>query len=87
MPEGWCCAQAKVFDRVKSGQRKIVVATNVAETSITIDDVVCVIDCGRVKEIRCSTLCTSWLLCSGMLSDYLFKECISGSCFFSIKLL
>jgi ATP-dependent RNA helicase DHX36 len=28
----------------------VVVATNVAETSITIDDVTVVIDCGRVKE-------------------------------------
>lgn len=30
----------------------MVVATNVAETSITIDDVTCVIDCGRAKEMR-----------------------------------
>jgi hypothetical protein len=35
-----------------AGTIKIVVATNVAETSITIDDVTAVIDCGRVKEMR-----------------------------------
>ena len=32
------------------GVRKIVVATNVAETSVTIPDVVVVVDSGRVKE-------------------------------------
>ena len=36
----------KVFDK----KRKIVVATNVAETSVTIPDVVVVVDSGRVKE-------------------------------------
>ena len=32
--------------------RKLVLATNVAETSITIPDVTVVIDCGRMKEVR-----------------------------------
>ncbi|KAG8923397.1 hypothetical protein FRC00_006311, partial [Tulasnella sp. 408] len=36
-------------------RRKVVVATNVAETSITIPDVVYVIDAGRVKEISYDT--------------------------------
>ena len=40
--------QAKVFS--KTPRRKIIVSTNVAETSITVDDVVFVVDTGRVKE-------------------------------------
>lgn len=42
--------QRKVFAAPPPGKRKVVVATNVAETSITIDDIVAVIDSGRVKE-------------------------------------
>lgn len=43
--------QQAVFQKQKKGVRKIVIATNVAETSITIDDVTCVIDTGKHKEM------------------------------------
>ena len=42
--------QRRVFPPAPRGKRKVVVATNVAETSITIADILAVIDCGRVKE-------------------------------------
>lgn len=44
--------QQKVFQRPKRGMRKVVVCTNVAETSITIDDCVYVIDSGKMKEMQ-----------------------------------
>lgn len=41
--------QARVFDEVPEGTRLIVVATNIAETSITIPDISYVVDSGRQK--------------------------------------
>lgn len=42
--------QRRVFLSAPKGKRKVIAATNVAETSITIEDIVAVIDLGKVKE-------------------------------------
>ncbi|PCH33517.1 pre-mRNA-splicing factor ATP-dependent RNA helicase prp22 [Wolfiporia cocos MD-104 SS10] len=44
--------QGAVFDLPPPGVRKIVIATNIAETGITIPDITCVIDTGKHKEMR-----------------------------------
>jgi ATP-dependent RNA helicase DDX35 len=42
--------QMKIFENTPSGCRKVVVSTNIAETSLTIDGIVYVIDCGFEKQ-------------------------------------
>ncbi|KAI4211056.1 MAG: hypothetical protein LQ351_006176 [Letrouitia transgressa] len=42
--------QTKIFEPTPPGARKVVLATNIAETSLTIDGIVYVIDPGFVKE-------------------------------------
>lgn len=44
--------QRRAFVSPAAGVRKVVVSTNIAETSVTIEDVVYVIDSGKLKERR-----------------------------------
>lgn len=58
--------QRRAFVKSKQGCQKLILATNIAETSVTIPDVVCVIDSGLVREVHqnkrtsTSTLVTTW---------------------------
>ncbi|KAJ3499894.1 hypothetical protein NLJ89_g10030 [Agrocybe chaxingu] len=41
--------QAKIFDATSDGRRKVIVATNIAETSLTVDGILYVVDAGYSK--------------------------------------
>ena len=59
--------QRRVMQPPPKGVRKIVLSTNIAETSLTINDIVYVIDTGRAKEknydphLKSSTLQPAWI--------------------------
>ncbi len=60
-------SQTEVFDPVPKGCRKIILATNIAETSITIPDVQFVVDTGKLREkqydqtLRITQLKCTWI--------------------------
>ncbi|KXN90025.1 putative ATP-dependent RNA helicase DHX36 [Leucoagaricus sp. SymC.cos] len=59
--------QQVIFEPPPLGVRRIILATNIAETSVTIPDVVYVVDTARVKELRydperhMSSLVSAWV--------------------------
>lgn len=59
--------QQVIFEPPPPGVRRIILATNIAETSVTIPDVVYVVDTARVKELRfdperhMSSLVSAWV--------------------------
>ncbi|KAK3679172.1 hypothetical protein LTR78_000733 [Recurvomyces mirabilis] len=44
--------QSQIFESVPSGCRKIILSTNIAETSVTVTDVKYVVDTGKLRETR-----------------------------------
>lgn len=80
-------SQNEVFN-CKPGKQKIILATNVAETSITIDAVAYVIDTGRVKEKSYDSLGNAFALSVNWISKASAKQragragrCKPGVCF------
>ena len=59
--------QQIIFEPPPEGVRRIILGTNIAETSVTIPDVVYVVDTGKVKEVRydpdrhMSSLVSAWV--------------------------
>lgn len=41
--------QARIFEPTEDGRRKVIVATNIAETSLTVDGILYVVDAGYCK--------------------------------------
>ncbi|KAJ1285557.1 hypothetical protein BS78_03G288500 [Paspalum vaginatum] len=80
--------QKKVFKHPPAGVRKIILSTNIAETAVTIDDVVFVIDSGRMKEKsydpynNVSTLHASWVSkASARQREGRAGRCQPGTCY------
>ncbi|XP_068740703.1 3'-5' RNA helicase YTHDC2-like isoform X2 [Montipora capricornis] len=80
--------QREVFRKLHHTMRKIILSTNIAETSVTIDDVVFVVDCGKVKEksfdalTSVSTLHPVWVSkASAIQRKGRAGRCSPGTCF------
>lgn len=77
--------QRQIFDRPPPNVRKIVLATNMAEASITINDIVFVVDCGKAKETTYDALnntpclLPSWISQASARQVSLFESAVHSS--------
>ncbi|RDW84463.1 hypothetical protein BP6252_02053 [Coleophoma cylindrospora] len=62
--------QREVFEKLEAGKRKIILATNIAETSITIPDVVYVVDSSKQRETQYDKVTST----SGLVSAWTSKS-------------
>ncbi|KAL6005151.1 hypothetical protein ACLOJK_005713 [Asimina triloba] len=79
--------QKLIFEKPPPNVRKIVLATNMAEASITINDVVFVVDCGKAKETTYDALnntpclLPSWISKASARQIALSIQRVIASCF------
>lgn len=66
--------QDRVFDKPPTGHRKIILSTNIAETSLTINDVAYVIDAGKAKLNKFDFRSQTALLQSAWISKACAKQ-------------
>lgn len=67
-------SQNEVFAPVEAGYRKVILATNIAETSITVPDIQHVIDTGKVREKGYSSVDRTGMLKVGWISKASSKQ-------------
>ncbi|GJM96612.1 hypothetical protein PR202_ga13470 [Eleusine coracana subsp. coracana] len=67
--------QRLIFEKAPPNVRKIVLATNMAEASITINDIVFVVDCGKAKETTYDALNNTPCLLPSWISKASAQQC------------
>ena len=72
--------QARVFQPAPEGCRRCVVATNIAETSITVDGVVYVVDPGMIKQKQYNPASGLDTLSLTPISRCAWHSCIERTC-------